>query len=222
MTAVIFDLDGTLVDSAAALRDIANTYMAHLGLPALDLIEARGYIGSGSAFFLRSALQAREAFDPAAFADQHRHFETIYTAAPGSANTPFPAVDDVLRQLARDGYRIGLCTNKPGAPTRVVLEALGWNDLFGAVVCGDTLPQRKPDPEPLRETARRLGAGPVVYVGDSEVDAATAEAAGMPFLLFTEGYRKASLAELTHTASFSDFSTLKALIAQISVPLPGT
>jgi phosphoglycolate phosphatase len=215
MTAVIFDLDGTLVDSAAALRDIANTYMSRRGLSSLDLAEARSYIGNGAQVLLRSALRARDAYDPARFDEHFAEFHRVYSEAPGSANIPFPGVEDALRRLRAEGYKLGLCTNKPATPTRVVLEAHGWQALIPVVICGDTLPERKPDPAPLHEAKRRLGVTRLVYVGDSEVDAATAEAAGVPFLLFTEGYRKTPIADLPHTATFSHFADLPALVARL-------
>ena len=83
-----------------------------------------------------------------------------------------------------------------------------WADLFSAVVCGDTLPVRKPNPEPLHEAARQLGEPPVIYVGDSEVDAAAAGAAGYPFFLYTEGYRSEPPDKLAHDVAFADFREL--------------
>jgi phosphoglycolate phosphatase len=215
MTAVIFDLDGTLVDSAAALRDIANSYMTRRGLSLLSLEEARSYIGNGAPVLLERALKARNAHDPANFDAHFEEFHQIYSDAPGAANVPFPGVEDTLRHLLAQGYKLGLCTNKPAAPTRVVLEAHGWHEFMPVAISGDTLAQRKPHPEPLHEAGRRLGATRIVYVGDSEVDAETAQAAGVPFLLFTEGYRKAPIAALPHTATFSHFSELPALVARV-------
>jgi phosphoglycolate phosphatase len=87
---------------------------------------------------------------------------------------------------------------------------------FAAVVGGDSLPVKKPDPAPLLHALDLLGGGPVIFVGDSEVDAETAQAARVPFLLFTEGYRKTPVEALTHQAAFADFADLPGLVAGIS------
>ncbi len=209
---VVFDLDGTLVDSAAAIRDIANIQMTELGLAPLDLAEARSYIGNGAPTFLQRALKARHAENEAKFAARLHRFEELYATAPGDANIPFPGCTEAMRALSAEGHRLALCTNKPAAPTEVVLAAHGWRDLLATVVTGDTLPEKKPHPAPLIEAWRRAGGGPVVYVGDSEVDAATAEAAGIPLLLYAKGYRKVPLGDLVHAAAFDDFADLKALV----------
>lgn len=216
MTAVVFDLDGTLIDSVGAITDIANSLMDELDLPPLSVDEARGYIGNGAGRFVERALAARDAWQPATFAERLDRFNALYAEAPGEANTPFPGAEAALRQLADGGHRLGLCTNKPLAPTLVVLRALGWEQLFGAVIAGDVLPDRKPHPAPLLEAARQLDRKDVIYIGDSEVDAETALAAGVPFVLFTEGYRKSPVAALSHAANFSDFATLPDIINEIS------
>lgn len=220
---VVFDLDGTLVDSAAAIRDIANVLMSDLGLAPLDLAEARSYIGNGAPTFLQRALDARHAHDPLRFDERLHRFEELYGTAPGEANIPFPGVEELMRQLKGVGHRLALCTNKPAVPTDVVLAAHGWHELFAAVVTGDSLPERKPHPAPLLAAARQAGGGPVVYVGDSEVDAATAQAARIPLLIYAHGYRKVPLSELPHAATFETFDEVPQLVARHArepAPLP--
>lgn len=213
MSAVIFDLDGTLVESAPAIRDIVNRLMDEIGLARLDVAEVRSYVGNGAAVLLERALAARDASCTGErFAGHLERLLVFFDEAPAAANAPMPGVDDALRSLHAAGVRLGVCTNKPEAPTRQVLEVHGWDKLFGAVVAGDTLAQRKPDPAPLHEVARRLAAQPVFYVGDSDVDAATAAAAEIPFLLYTEGYRKAAIEALPHTVAFADFGALPGLL----------
>ena len=211
---VVFDLDGTLIDSAAAIRDIANILMGELGLEPLALAESRSYIGNGAPTFLQRALKARNAEAAAQFAQRLHRFEELYATAPGEANTPFPGVDAAMRQLKASGHRLALCTNKPAAPTDVVLAAHGWHELLTTIVNGDSLPERKPHPAPLLEAARRAGGGPVVYVGDSEIDAATAAAAGIPLLIYARGYSKVPVAELPHAAMFDDFAEVPALVGR--------
>ncbi|MEC7301263.1 MAG: phosphoglycolate phosphatase [Pseudomonadota bacterium] len=213
MSTVIFDLDGTLVDSADVLCGGGNTVLAERGLTLMETDEARSYIGNGARAFVTKMLTARDAVDPETFEAIFERYSALYAAAPGAANIPFPHVDETLRQLVSLGHRLALCTNKPTAPTDALLAAHAWTDLFGAVVCGDTLAERKPHPEPLRAAARQLGSPPVVYVGDSEVDAAAADAAGFPFFLYTEGFRLVPTDTLVFAEAFDDFRALPQKIA---------
>lgn len=214
-TAVIFDLDGTLVESAAAICAIANTMMKDLKLPALSVAETRQLIGNGAEVFLKRALTARDALQPEHFDTQFERFMTLYDTAPGDANAPFPGVHETLQDLSASGIAIGLCTNKPTAPTRSVITAMGWDNIFDTIITGDTVAQKKPHPAPLLEAANQLGREAVAYVGDSEIDSEAAAAAKFPFLLFTEGYRKTEITEITHTAAFSDFSHLPHLLQSV-------
>lgn len=216
MRAVIFDLDGTLIDSAPALRDIAGRYLAELGAAPLTLEEVRRFVGDGVRTFLGRAHAARGlALEGQALEAAHDRYRAIYAAADGAANPPFPGVVAALDALAARGLALGLCTNKPMAPTEAVLAALGWKGRFGAVVAGDSLPVLKPDPAPLLETAARLGVAgaDALYVGDSETDAATAAAAGIRFGLYLHGYRKGPAESIRADLRFDDWARLPDLLA---------
>ncbi|MFY0613838.1 MAG: phosphoglycolate phosphatase [Hyphomicrobiaceae bacterium] len=217
MKAVIFDLDGTLIDSAAAICDNANVLMAEFGWPLLDVREARQYIGHGAPWFLEKALQAREgAYDPDTFDARLARLNEIYAAAPASANPPYPGVEAVLKSLhARADITIGMCTNKPAAPTMVIVEAFDWSRYFGTVIAGDQLSERKPHPLPLLTAIEQLGAKSGVYVGDSEVDAETAAAANIPFVLYANGYRKTPVADIAADAVFTDHTDLPDIIDRL-------
>ncbi len=214
---IVFDLDGTLVESAPAIRNIANALMAELNLPALDLAETRHYVGNGAAKFLEQALKTRSALVPEEFADRLSRFMVLYAEAPPQANKPMPGCEAAMKKLSASGHRLAICTNKPMAPTRALINALGWHDLVSVVIAGDTLPERKPHPAPLLKAIAELKQPFSLYVGDSDVDAATAEAARVPFFLFTEGYRKQPVNELTYAAKFQSFEELPGLVARFAV-----
>ncbi len=207
---IIFDLDGTLVDSAPAIRDIAATLLRELGLAPLSLEKTRAFIGEGAGVFIARALAARGAAqqDGAALARHVARFEDLYAQAPGAANRPYDGAEAALRKLRAAGFKLGLCTNKPEAPARNLLAALGWDGLFDALVAGDSLPVRKPDPAMPRRILDALGARAALYVGDSETDVATARAAGLAMALHAHGYRKSPLAQMEAEFVFEDFDAL--------------
>jgi phosphoglycolate phosphatase len=136
---------------------------------------------------------------------------------PVEHSTVYAGVVDALALFAARGHALGVCTNKPLSPTRIVLDHFGMGARFGAVIGGDSLPVRKPDPAPIHAAFEALGAAPGFYIGDSEVDAEAADRAGVPFLLFTEGYRKAPVADLPHASTFSHWDELPALVESLTL-----
>jgi phosphoglycolate phosphatase len=211
MARIVFDLDGTLVDSAPDLQGIANRLMALRGLAPITLDEARSFIGQGVAVFVAKLRRARGIGDSEqaqVLADFTAQYEDAVTLT-----LVYPDVAETLAQLRAEGHLLGLCTNKPMGPTLALLRYLDFERHFTKILAGDSLPQHKPDPAPLWAAFDMGGVGPDLYVGDSEVDAETARRAGVPLLLFTEGYRSTALADLPHRASFSGFSELPALVA---------
>lgn len=216
MTGIVFDLDGTLLESVGAICDIANSYMAELELRPLTVDEARGYIGNGAPRFLELALEARGALDRAAFEHHVERFKLKYEEAPPEANEPMPGSIAAMQALQAAGHKMALCTNKPIAPTKLIVDAFGWDRYLSAVVGGDSLPYRKPHPAPLLKAAEELGERDIIYVGDSEVDEQTAKAAGIPFVLFTKGYRKAAMEDLVFAAKFDHFDELAGVVSQLN------
>ena len=211
--AVIFDLDGTLIDSAEAIARIAGRFLAEHGRAPLSVDEARGFVGNGGDVFARRMLRARGLEADGAQGDAHvARFLALYAQAPGEENPPYPGARAMLEALAR--LPLGLCTNKPHAPTLNILRALGWADRFACVVAGDTLPVKKPDPEPLLHAVRALGASAdrTLFVGDSEVDTRTAQAAGLPYALHVRGYRRTPAEDLPALLRFDDFAALTAFV----------
>lgn len=211
--AVLFDLDGTLVDSAPDIHAGVSVVLREEGMEPLPFEMVRGFIGNGVPVLMSRVMAAVGwAEDVGRHRDLCARFIAWYEEAPAGLTRPYDGVGAVLRGL---GVPMGLCTNKPEGPTRALLAEMGWAGMFPVIVGGDTLPVRKPDPAPLREAVARIGGG-AVFVGDSEVDAETAERAGVPFLLFTGGYRKTPVEALPHLAAFDHWREFPALLARVA------
>lgn len=209
---VIFDLDGTLIDSAPAIHAVANAVMAGHGYPPLDQATVRGFVGHGVPNLVRRLVAAHGGAPdgPLAKAVLAEFLSRYETDVAG--NTVYPGVPEALTALAARGCRLGICTNKPRGAALAALAHVGLGDRFAVIVGGDTLASRKPDPEMLRHSIAALGAGPVLYVGDSAVDALTAANAGVSFALYTEGYRSEPVASLPHDLAFDDWRLFPALV----------
>ena len=212
LEAVVFDLDGTLVDSAPGLHMAAGAMLADLGLPCPDLATVISFIGQGAPKLVeRCLLWARAApgDHPEALATFLRHYE----ADPKAETTVYPGARELLEALRARGLRLGLCTNKPEAPTRAMLAALSLGP-FDAVLGGDSLPVRKPDPAPLLRVIADLGTvpGAVLYVGDSETDWRTARAAGVAYVHVAGGYQTGPIADFAPWRRLDRLGDLAALI----------
>lgn len=210
--AVIFDLDGTLIDSAPAIHAVSNAVLAELGFAALTLPQVRSFVGKGVPNLVRQLLIASDADPDGPLAGEVETALVARYETDVEGNVPYPGVPEALEALAGFGCRLAVCTNKPCRPAEAALRHVGLWDRFELVIGGDSLPVRKPDPAMLHHAHEQLGGGAMIYVGDSEVDAETAVNAGAPFLLFTEGYRKTPVAELPHRVAFSHFAMLPGLV----------
>ncbi len=208
---IVFDLDGTLVDSVPDLSSAVNVMLAGEGLGPLDSATVTGFVGNGLPKLVERAM-AHVGLHPNDHARLTQVTLDAYKAEPTARTRVYPGVEEALARLKAGGHRLGLCTNKPYDPTVEVLDHFGLGQYFNVVIGGDSLPVKKPDPEPLLHTLVALGDGPALYVGDSEVDAETALRAGVDFVLFTEGYRKSPIEALPHKHTFSHFRELRGLI----------
>ncbi|ABL72089.1 phosphoglycolate phosphatase [Paracoccus denitrificans] len=215
---VVFDLDGTLIDSVPDIHACVNAVLRLHGVAPLTLDQVRGFVGGGVDLLWRRVI-GTTGLPAEAHRDLVASFMTRYHDATGLTRL-YPNVTEALGILADRGYPLGLCTNKPLGPTRAILDHFGIAHLFGMVIGGDSLPQRKPDPAPLRAAFAGLGADPLkprgVYVGDSEFDEECASNTGVPFLLFTHGYRKTPVEQMAHHGTFDDFAHLPLLVEETS------
>jgi phosphoglycolate phosphatase len=207
--AILFDLDGTLVDSVPDLAAAVNGLLAELGRPPLSVPQVTSMVGDGTSALVERALAASGA-GSAPLRAAHDRFLALYEADPTRLTRPYPEVPAVLGELAATGWRLGVCTNKPERATRSVLAGLDLERFFGVVLGGDSGPTRKPDPGPLCAALDRLGSAPgsAAMVGDHRNDVAAAQAAGMPAVFARYGYGTATLAGLTPDAAVDRFTEL--------------
>jgi len=218
---VVFDLDGTLVDTAPDLVDALNVVFARDGLPPVEYAAARDMIGGGARRMIESALklQGRVLADGAVdrmFAD----FITRYAAHIADRSQPFPGLDAALDRLAKRGCRLAVCTNKLEGLSRLLLEALGLSPRFAAICGQDTFGMQKPDPEILRRTIQAAGGAlqRAVMVGDSGTDIATARAAGVPIVAVDFGYSESPIRDLHPDRLISHFSELADAVFALAPP----
>lgn len=213
MNAVVFDLDGTLIDSAPDLHAAALHMLAEIGSDPITLEQTVSFIGNGVPNLVRLCLEAAGA--PADGLDAaHAVFTEYYLEHPTDHTTLYPGARETVAALRDAGVPVGLCTNKPSAMTARVLADLELDGWFDAVVSGDTLATRKPDPAPLLHALQTLGvpAAGGLYIGDSIVDAKTAAAAKVAFAFFSGGYAKGGEDAFPSVLTFTDFADLDAHI----------
>ncbi len=213
MRAVLFDLDGTLIDSLPDVTAAANAVLRKRDLPVLDEAVVAGIVGHGERVFMDRLIGATEldASERDALMEvflHHYREEARHTRLMHGARTALAALKD-------QDVPLGLVTNKPRVPLEATMAAAELEPFFGVVIAGDDLPRRKPDPLPLVHAMERLGCETCIYVGDSEVDGATAEAAGVTFVLYTEGIRTVPVHDIPHEIAFNDFGMLPAICRRL-------
>jgi phosphoglycolate phosphatase len=213
--ALVFDLDGTLVDSLPDLRAALNDMLRGLLRRELSADEVRRMIGDGTHAMVERALRATgEVVD---LENAHQRFLDFYQTAPTRLSRLYPNVATTLASLIRSGARLAICTNKQQAATLAVLEGFGIAKYFEVIVGGDVVPFRKPDPRHLLTALEQLRASPyeAVMVGDNENDYATARAADAAVILMHYGYLRVPPETLAPDAWLDQFADIPPALDRI-------
>jgi phosphoglycolate phosphatase len=223
MLTIVFDLDGTLIDTAPDLIDTLNLILAREGLPAVPYDDARRLIGGGARGMIERALAAegREDMKP----DLDRMFGAFiehYAAHIADRSRPFPQLEATLDRLAGDGHRLAVCTNKLEWLSVLLLNTLELTQHFAAICGQDTFGVQKPDPEILRRTILRAGGDltRAIMVGDSGTDIRTARAATIPVIAVDFGYSEVPIATLEPDRIIGSFADLPAAIEAVEAARP--
>lgn len=209
---VAFDLDGTLADTLPDITAALNHALGTLGRPDLDPDSVRHLVGGGAKALLRKAIPGA---DEALIERVYPIYFDYYAAHICAGTRPYPGVEAALDALAARKVALAICTNKADALTHLLVEALGWDGRFAAIVGAGVLPARKPDPLPLTEAIARARGGRAVLVGDSIIDAETARAAGLPFVAVGFGFSDRPVAQLGADAVIGDYAELVPALARL-------
>ncbi len=216
---VIYDLDGTLIDSAQDMRVAVSNVLADHGLPPVSDEDVRIFMGQGSKITMGKAFAKHgRSLDDAALSAVTREFVRYYEADPVSHTTAFDGVAEVVARFARLGLKQGVCTNKFEKPSRMILEHLKLMPPISDVAGADTFPVRKPDPKHILLLVERMGGDPgrAVMIGDSIHDVQAAHAAGLPAVLVSWGYTARPASELGAEAVIERFDALPDTLSQLA------
>jgi len=213
---LVFDLDGTLIDTAPDLIETLNVIFAREGLPPVDYATARNLIGGGAKAMIVRGLEADgAAVVPAKLEQMFDDFIAYYSAHIADHSQPFPGLIDALDVLAARGCQFAVCTNKLEQLSVLLLGKLKLADRFKAICGQDTFRIQKPDPEILRRTIAAAGGSlqHAIMIGDSATDIRTARAAGIPVIAVDFGYSESPVAEFGPDRVISHFAELPAAVA---------
>jgi len=218
MKALIFDLDGTLAETAGDLIGALNFVLAGEGIAAVPVSAARSLLGAGGrALIQRGFLRANRELSVEKLDALFVDFLSFYNEHIADHSFLYPGVEAALDHFAAEGWRLGVCTNKMEASSHLLLEKLGVADRFQFVCGQDTFGVAKPDPRPLLETIRAVGSRPeaAIMVGDSVTDIKTARAAGTPVIAVDFGYTDVPVTELGPDIVISHFDALPSAVRSI-------
>jgi phosphoglycolate phosphatase len=215
---LVFDLDGTLIDTVPDLANALNHVMREHGHAPFSPREVQGMVGDGIPALVTRGFAARGG-DAAEAREALPGFLELYEANAATLSRPYPGVRDTLTLLRRQGYRTAVCTNKAGRATLAVLRGLDLLELFDGIAGGDHFAVRKPDPGHLLQLIAELDARPerAAMIGDNENDAAAAHAAGLPLLLMRYGYARIDPATLGAAALLDRFTDLPETLQRLGL-----
>jgi len=215
MLTIVFDLDGTLIDTAPDLIDTLNATLARHGLSGVSFAAARPLIGGGARGMIENALATKGRACTTAEVDRlYEDFVAYYAEHIADRSRPFPHLETALDRLSGEGYRLAVCTNKLEWLAKRLLDALHLSSRFAAVCGQDTFGVQKPDPRMFRLTVERAGGDPLraIMVGDSATDIRTARGAGVPVVAVDFGYTEVPIASLKPDRLISSFAQLPAAV----------
>ncbi len=215
---IVFDLDGTLIDTAPDLIDTLNVVFAREGLPPVAYATARNLIGGGARAMIARGIEAEgRVLEPAKLEQMLTDFIAHYSEHLADRSRPFPGLIDALDALATSGYRFAVCTNKLERLSVLLLEKLRLADRFEAICGQDTFRVQKPDPEILRRTIAAAGGSQqhAIMIGDSSTDIHTARAASVPVIAVDFGYSERPVSEFGPDRVVSSFAQLPVAVAAI-------
>lgn len=215
---VLFDLDGTVIDSAPGVAWSLNKALDAEGRAGLSVERVKDLVGKGAQHLVADALEDTGGMIDEAHRDRVKDaFLSIYADNPIKDTIIFPGAFDVLMQLRDDGMPLALCTNKPRKTTLPVLDAFDLMQFFPVILCGDDVENRKPDGRHILETLKALGGDPAstVMVGDSENDILAAHDAGVPSICVSFGYCHMPYDELKPTVLIDSYSEFPEALAAI-------
>lgn len=225
LSGVVWDLDGTLVDSAADIARTLNELLHECDEPPLDDTVVRGMIGDGvSRLVRRGFAQHGSRLDDAELREHVNRFMRLYERNATASTRLFPGALEALREFSSAGLPQAICTNKPEAITRQILADLDVADYFRAVVGGDTVPFKKPAPEPLLAAMAGIGVEPMraLLIGDSEIDVAAARSAGTRVAILAHGYSRVPAGELGADMYIEELADLATIVLRLSEHQPAS
>jgi phosphoglycolate phosphatase len=223
MRTIVFDLDGTLIDTAPDLIDTLNLILGQEGLPTVPFAAARNMIGGGAKGMIERALAAEgRSCSTGEVEHLYKAFIAHYAAHIADHSRPFPNLEATLEGLAAAGHRLAVCTNKLEWLSVRLLQTLKLAQHFAAVCGQDTFGMQKPDPEIFRRTVQRAGGEPTgaIMIGDSRTDIATARAAAVPIIAVDFGYSDVPIRTLDPDRIISSYADLPAAIRELAAEWP--
>jgi len=219
---IVFDLDGTLVDTAPDLIGALNFVLAREGLPALPLAKARNMIGAGARKLIERGFEAEgRTADATEITRLTADFIAYYADHIADASRPFEGLEGALDELSGRGYRLAVCTNKLEWLSKRLLDRLGLSARFAAICGADTFGVAKPDPAILRQTVARANGEltSTIMIGDAGPDVGVARRAGVPVIGVAFGYTEVPIADLKPDLLIDHMRDLPAAVRDLVIEL---